>query len=84
MNNYAGLSRIQCAGSGEVGSDNGGHSLSLRNSGKLWVMYEERLKILWCIRNVPVRVICIYFGWSREPKSTFLTMNRPRIEKQAL
>lgn len=45
-------------------------------------MCAARLKILWCIRNVPAEVICIHSGWEQRTQlSTFLIISRPRIEK---
>lgn len=46
------------------------------------MMCAVRLKILWCIRNVPAEVICIEFDWEqRAHLSTFLIISRPGIEK---
>jgi len=49
------------------------------------MMCAVRLKILWCIRNVPAEVICIHFDWEQRAQlSTFLIISRPGIEKMGV
>lgn len=63
----------------------GGETVSIsisKDYRELWMVCAERLKLLWCLRNVPAEVICICFGWEQRAQlSTFLMTSRPGIER---